>query len=274
MEPGSDRLNAPLRVALAGAGNVASHLAAALSISKVCKLVAIASRTPDHASELAAMAGCKPCLYSEIALTRPDVVIVSVADRAVADVAGQIGHIGESVLVLHTSGTLDKSCLEPISLRTGIFYPFQTFTKGFEVDMAEVPFFIETAFKEDYAEADTLARSISPYVYSSDEERRRHLHIAGVFTSNFVNVLLGVVEEELGEAGYPAEVAVPLLRQTIEKAASIGSFAAQTGPAVRGDIAVMKSQLATLAPQYREVYKVLSELIMKKHNSADEQDKL
>lgn len=274
MESGSDRLNSPLRVVIAGAGNVASHLAESLSRSDVCELVAVASRTPEHAAELAAHTGCEACTYAGIASFRPDVLIVSVADRALAGVVEQIGRLGESVLALHTSGTLDKSCLEPVSLRTGIFYPFQTFTKGFDVDMAEVPFFIETADKADFAEAEALARSISPHVYSSDEERRRHLHIAGVFTSNFVNVLLGVVEEELKEAGYPAEVAVPLLRQTIEKAASIGSFAAQTGPAVRGDMAVMRSQLSTLAPEYREVYKVLSELIMKKHNSADEQDKL
>ena len=86
-----------------------------------------------------------------------------------------------------------------------------------------------------------------------------------MFTSNFVNALLGVVEEELQAARYPAEVAVPLLRQTIAKAAAIGSFAAQTGPAVRGDVAVMKSQAETLSPEYRPVYEALSQLIMNKH---------
>jgi len=274
MESGSDRLKPTTKVAIAGSGNVASHIAEALRASSACRLVAIASRRAEHAAALAAEVGSEPCFYSGIASFKPDIVIVSVADRAAAEVISQIGNLGESVLALHTSGTLDKSCLRPISERTGIFYPFQTFTKGFEVNMAEVPFFIETTYDEDFAEAEALARSISSHVYSSDVERRRHLHIAGVFTSNFVNVLLGVVEEELKKADYPADVAVPLLKQTINKAAAIGSYAAQTGPAVRGDVAVMKSQLATLDSQYREVYKVLSELIMQKHNSADEQNKL
>lgn len=265
MESGSGRLIKPLRVAIAGAGNVASHLAGALRVSPVCELAAIASRNPAHAADLARSVGASPCDYSRLLSFDPDVIIVSVADRAMHEVVEQIGPAGESVLALHTSGTLDKNCLSPISPRTGIFYPFQTFTKGFGVDMTEVPFFIETAFPADMSIAEELARSISGHVYASDEERRRHLHIAGVFTSNFVNVLLGVVDEELAAAGYPPEVAVPLLRQTIEKASAIGTYAAQTGPAVRGDEAVMKSQEATLPQEYRAVYRALSELIMKKH---------
>ncbi len=274
MESGSDRLTVPLRVAIAGSGNVASHLAEALAHTSACTLEAVASRNPDHAVLLAARTNSRACAYSELAALNPDIIIVSVADRAMTEVVGQIGRMADTVLALHTSGTLDKSCLEPISSRTGIFYPFQTFTKGFDVNMAEVPFFIETAYEDDFAIAKTLAESISPHVYVSDEERRRHLHIAGVFTSNFVNVLLGAVEEELKASDYPAEVAVPLLRQTIEKAAAIGSFAAQTGPAVRGDIEVMMRQLAAVDPKYRETYKVLSDLIMKIHNPTDEQNKL
>lgn len=265
MEPGTDRLSAPLRVAFAGSGNVASHLAEALSHSEACRVVAVASRNSDHAAVLAEHVGAQACSYSDLKTFCPDIIIVSVADRAVAEVVESIGHIGESVLALHTSGTVDKSSLAGISPRTGIFYPFQTFTKGFDVDMSEVPFFVETAREDDYAPVYRLAGSISGHVYHSDEERRRHLHIAGVFTSNFVNALLGVVEEELQAARYPAEVAVPLLRQTIAKAAAIGSFAAQTGPAVRGDVAVMKSQAETLSPEYRPVYEALSQLIMNKH---------
>lgn len=265
MEPSPGRLTSPLRVVIAGAGNVASHLAEALHKSSVCDVAAIASRNPANAASVAARIGAEACSYSDLLTYRPDVVIVSVADRAMSDVVRQIGNAGNGVLALHTSGTLDKNSLEPISSHTGIFYPFQTFTKGFEVDMTEVPFFVETAFEADLSLAEELARSISEHVYPSDEQRRKHLHIAGVFTSNFVNVLLGVVEEELAAASYPAEVAVPLLHQTIEKASAIGSYAAQTGPAVRGDEDVMKSQEATLPEEYRSVYRVLSELIMKKH---------
>lgn len=265
MESGSGRLTKPRRVVIAGAGNVASHLAEALGRSPLCELAAIASRSRANAEALAGRVGAEACAYAELCSYKPDVIIVSVADRAMSEVVEQIGYAGDSVLALHTSGTLDKNILLPVSSRTGIFYPFQTFTKGFDVNMAEVPIFTETALRADAAVAEALARSISGHVHSSDEERRRHLHIAGVFTSNFVNVLLGVVEEELAAAGYPAEVAVPLLRQTVEKASAIGAFAAQTGPAVRGDVAVMKSQEATLPEEYRAVYRALSELIMKKH---------
>ena len=274
MEAGSGRLNGCLSIAIAGAGNVASHLAGALGSASGCRLVAIASRNPLHAAALAAASGTESCGYEQLADFNPDIVIVSVADHAAADVVKSVGEIGDSALVLHTSGTLDKSILSSVSPRTGILYPFQTFTKGFDVDMAEVPVFVETQREEDLELAKKVARMISQKVYDSDESRRRHLHVAGVFTSNFVNVLLGVVDDELRAASYPPEVAEPLLRQTIEKASAIGSYAAQTGPAVRGDIAVMRSQMEILAREYRPVYKVLSELIMQKHNSANEQNKL
>lgn len=262
-----------LTIAIAGSGNVASHLAGAIAAARSLRLVAIASRKKEHAVELVrtiAARHCEACNYADIAEERPDVVIISVSDRAVENVVAEIGKMDCRPLVLHTSGTLNKSQLIPISDRTGILYPFQTFTKGFGTDMRKVPFFVETAQEADLAIARHIAESIGGKVYDSDEERRRHLHIAGVFTSNFVNVLLGAVEKQLMRAGYPPEVAEPLLEQTIAKARSIGSFNAQTGPAVRGDKAVMASQLADVDPDYTDAYRVLSELIMKIHKSGNE----
>ena len=110
MESGSGRL----RIAIAGSGNVASHLACAFAAAPDCDLVAIASRCRENAEALARRCGetVQACGYSSIADCGADVIVVSVADRAAADVVRQIGNIGDSVLVLHTSGTLDKSCLD------------------------------------------------------------------------------------------------------------------------------------------------------------------
>lgn len=262
-----------LTIAIAGSGNVASHLAKAISAANSLRLVAIASRNKKHAEELVATIGakqCDACSYADISIKKPDIIIISVSDRAIAHVVEEIGVLGYQPLVLHTSGTVNKSQLSSISNRTGILYPFQTFTKGFATDMRKVPFFVETSLPDDLSIARQVAKEIGGKVYDSDEERRRHLHIAGVFTSNFVNVLLGAVEKQLKRAGYPPEVAEPLLEQTIAKARAIGSFRAQTGPAVRGDRAVMASQLVDVEPDYADAYKVLSELIMKLHNSGNE----
>lgn len=256
-------------IAIAGSGNVASHLAKSIAEVESLRLVAVASRKKENASELVNSIGveeCDACYYSEIAAKKPDVIIVSVSDRAINNVVEAIGRLEYRPLILHTSGTVNKSQLSPISDRTGILYPFQTFTKGFATDMSKVPFFVETSQADDLDIVRHIAEMIGGKVYDSDENRRRHLHIAGVFTSNFVNVLLGAVEKQLARAGYPSEVAEPLLEQTIAKAHEIGSFKAQTGPAVRGDKAVMASQLADVDPEYAEAYKVLSELIMKIHS--------
>lgn len=262
-----------LTIAIAGSGNVASHLARSIAAADSLRLIAITSRNIENAEKLVNAIGAKNCVachYTDIAAFRPDVIIVSVSDRAVESVVEAIGRADYKPLVLHTSGTVNKSKLSPISERAGILYPFQTFTKGFPTDMRKVPFFVETSHADDLDIARRIAEAIGGKVFESDEERRRHLHIAGVFTSNFVNVLLGAVEKQLARAGYPTEVVEPLLEQTIAKANAIGSYKAQTGPAVRGDKAVIASQLADVDPDYADVYRVLSDLIMKIHNIGNE----
>lgn len=250
-------------IALVGSGNVASHLAKALSD----RLVAIFSRNAEHASELSAPLGVGSFSdYAELGRLKPDVIIISIADHAVSEVVASIGRLDYSPLVLHTSGTLTKEILCPISDRVGILYPLQTFSKGCAVDMTMVPFFTEASSPEDLEIVDALASSVSATVRHADEAHRRVLHVAGVFTSNFTNILLDCVERILSEAGYEMEVVEPLLKATVAKAFEVGPRAAQTGPARRGDYEVLARQEASLPEDLRPVYKVLSDLIIKTYH--------
>ncbi len=250
-------------IALVGTGNVASHLAHALAP----QIKWVFSRSFDHARGLADDIGAEP--YSDfgmLARISPGVVLVSIADRAIADVVAAIGNLDCEPLVLHTSGTMPKEVLEPLSPRIGILYPLQTFSKGVDVDMSRVPFFNEAAREDDLALIDAIAASISTSVHHADATHRQVLHVAGVFTSNFTNVLLECVDSILGEAGYSLDVVRPLLEATVNKAYEVGPHAAQTGPARRGDSAVIEKHVAWLPDRYKDVYRVLSDMIIKNHN--------
>ena len=227
-----------IRVAIAGAGKVAAHLAAGIATADGSELVAVASRNPSNAENLGA-ATTAACRYGDLASFAPD------------DVTAAIGPMPPNTVVALTSGTLAKERLAPLSARNGIFYPFQTFTKGYATDLGCVPFFIEGATGQEAEILATLARKLSRSVHFADAAHRQQLHIAGVFTSNFTNTIIGVVQTILDNAGFSRDVAVPLLNQTLAKAAEIGAYAAQTGPAVRGDIAVMKKQLEELPEDFR-----------------------
>ena len=153
-----------IRVAIAGAGNVAAHLASGIATADGYELVAVASRNPSNAENLGA-ATTAACRYGDLASFAPDILIVSVADKAIDDVTAAIGPMPPNTVVALTSGTLAKERLAPLSARNGIFYPFQTFTKGYATDLGCVPFFIEGATKQEAEILATLARKLSRSVH-------------------------------------------------------------------------------------------------------------
>ncbi len=252
----------PERIALVGTGNVASHLAEAFGN----RIGMIVSRDLLKAEALAKECGAAGSGdYESLKAYSPEMIIVSVADHAVADVVAALGGTFDQPLVVHTSGTVPKEVLSPISDRTGVLYPLQTFSKGVFVDMRTVPFFTESAKPEDIAIVDALANSISDTVHHADASQRQVLHVAGVFSSNFVNILLEMVGDVLGSADYPLSTVRPLVEATVTKAFTAGPHAAQTGPAKRGDRDVMAKHAAMLPDDKRRVYELLSEYILKSH---------
>ncbi len=250
-------------IALVGAGNVATHLARALKDN----LTGIYSRNIDHAQALAEPLHLPA--YDDFAYLRqqkPSIILVSVADKALPHIAEAIGPLDWNPLVLHTSGTVGMEVLGCISPRTGVLYPLQTFSAGAYVDLSEVPFFTETSKPEDLPIVDSLAYTISRHVHHADAAHRRTLHIAGVFTSNFTNILLESVERILATPGYPLEVVKPLIEATVAKAFAVGPHAAQTGPARRGDFEVIQRQKEALPEDLKPVYSVLTDLILRSHH--------
>lgn len=250
------------RIALVGTGNVASHLAEALGSD----IDIIVSRDRNRAAVLAEKYGIDTTgTYSDLIAARPDIVIVSIADHAINDVAQTIGQIPGNPLVIHTSGTVPKEALSPMSGRTGVLYPLQTFSRDLYVDMRSVPFFTEADSAEDLATIDRIASAISDSVRHADAAQRQKLHIAGVYSSNFVNILLEMVQDILKEADYPLSTVKPLVEATVAKAFSSDPHTAQTGPARRGDKAVLKKHAEALPPDKSMIYQILSEYIMKSH---------
>ena len=148
------------------------------------------------------------------------------------------------------------------SRRRGVLYPMQTFSRERRVDMAQVALFIESEPADPLLE--TLARSISQHVYQLDSEGRRHLHLAAVFASNFVNHCYTLSAEILEERDLPFDVMLPLVDEVARKVHTLPPLKAQTGPAARGDRGVMMRQEAMLSGRKREIYRLMSESIYDK----------
>lgn len=254
-----------MKIAVVGSGNVATHLSRGLSAAGH-EITGIYSRTEAHARELADSLGVAVFTTPEaLAASRSDVVLFSVADACAGELVSEFPPM-PGVVALHTSGTLPQEVLAPLTADAGILYPLQTFSRSMPVALDKVPFFIEGATGRAAACARELAEALSPKVHYADVAHRKVLHIAGVLSCNFPNFLWECCERILSQAGYPLEVVEPLVRATVDKAFAIGPHAAQTGPARRGDRAVIEAHADSLPAPLSDIYLSISEEIIKAHH--------
>ncbi|MGB3619399.1 MAG: DUF2520 domain-containing protein, partial [Catalinimonas sp.] len=166
---------------------------------------------------------------------------------------------------VHTSGALPLAALGGVAERTGVLYPLQTFSDDRAVDWSEVPLLIEGSEATTTELLTALAARLSEHVHPVRSEQRRQLHLAAVFACNFTNHLLLIADEVMRGVDLDPTLLHPLVRETFEKALTIGPEAAQTGPARRNDVGTMRWHEASLAarPELLELYRTLSERIQK-----------
>ena len=243
-----------------GAGNVAWHLAQAL-YDAGHHIVQVYSQSIESASALARIVNAQPTNRYEDIEPSSHIYIYALKDDALQWV---VNHIKIDVgLHIHTSGSVPMSIFEASKKRFGCMYPLQTFSKTKSIDFRKVPFFIESNKAEDEVIINDLVRCMSQKVYHLSSEDRQTIHLAGVFTSNFTNLMYWKAASLLETKNIPFSVMKGIMTEAVNKAKLIGPENAQTGPAIRGDQKVMNKHCQMLAsePQWQEVYMLLSELI-------------
>lgn len=255
-----------LSVCIIGAGNVATHLA--LALNGPCRVRQVFSRSEASAKRLADAIGCSYTTDTAALVPDADFYLIAVADDAVAEVVKSTPDFPG--IWAHTSGSVPADVFSNHKQHYGVFYPLQTFTRDVEVDVSEVPFFIEGNTPEVAERLASIARLISRSVEFADSARRRQLHVAAVFACNFANLMWMEADELLHDAGLDIRFLMPLLRVTLGKLQAVSPEEAMTGPARRGDTDVIESHLGSLPPEKQAIYRLLSDTILKKyHPSAD-----
>ena len=250
------------RVVVVGSGNVAEALAKSLARREGVELCQIFARNEERGRAVAAL-GATSWRGDVESLAEADIYIIAVSDRAVAEVSRSL-RFAPDAIVVHTAGSVAMTALDGCDGRRGILYAFQSFTAGREVSFDELPIFIEAESEAVAERLQTFAERLSSRVYYADSALRRRIHLAGVFVNNFVNHLYAIGRDVVTEAGLPYEVLHPLMEETLRKATAVADpCSVQTGPAVRGDVAVCDMHRAMLAatPKREDIYKDLTESI-------------
>lgn len=263
------------KIVLIGAGNVATHLAAALQENGY-PIAGIYSRSSQAAETLAAKIGCIP-FTDFLHLPEADIYLYCVKDDVLPVLAATIAPLHSAALHLHTAGSISIDIFKGHCLCYGVLYPLQTFSKARPVNFKEIPCFAEACNEETLKAVVRLGESLSEQVHTLNSERRRYLHLSAVFANNFANHCFALAQEIISQKVLlPTDVLSPLIRETVNKLNTMTAKAAQTGPAARNDQSVMNAQAELLnsIPAIKAFYENASQSIVSATQSTDQISKL
>lgn len=248
-----------MKVVFVGAGNVATHLATALNNLSL-DIIQIYSRTLESASALANMVGATPITDIKEVADNADIYIFTLKDSVLEDIIGQIPE--NHGIWLHTAGSVPIDVFKNQTFHYGVLYPFQTFTKNRQLNWNDIPIFIEASDDKSRNIIETIAKKLSDKVFYLDSQKRKYLHLTGVFACNFTNHMYTLSEMFLKQIDVPFDVALPLIDETASKVHDLTPLEAQTGPAIRYDENIINKHLSLIGDSnIKEIYKIISDNI-------------
>ena len=248
-----------MKIVLIGAGNLATNLGKAL-LSAGHDIIQVYSRTMESAYHLANIVGGAPTIDIENINQNADLYIVSVKDSVLCGLLPKLCKGKENKVVVHTAGSIPMDVFIGMSLHYGVLYPMQSFSKSKDVDFMKTPCFIEGNDGYTIKILIDVCNSISNHVTYLSSEDRKYVHLSAVFACNFVNHCYDIAADILQKHNISFDVLLPLIDETAYKVHSLSPHKAQTGPAMRYDENIIRSQSILLHdnPLVKDLYERLS----------------
>lgn len=249
-----------------GAGNLAFHLTKRL-VDCGFQLKQVFSRTDESAKALAETCDAPWTSFHNCIFTDADIYFICLTDSAVQPFLESANL--KNKFLIHCSGGISIDVLCAYTPDAGVLYPLQTFSKSRFVDFREVPLFLEFSSAPIRDVLLEIAGRLSNSVFFATGRQRSLLHLAAVFSCNFVNHLYSIADLLLEENNMDFEYLHPLVKETLNKAIMMKPFDAQTGPAVRNDQIVMDKHLDLLKgrPDLQSLYIKISDHINNSHQN-------
>ena len=250
-------------------------LAALLHQHGVCEVQDLYSRRADSAEQAATFVGTGRVASALADMRSADVWLISVPDGQIAEVVAQLadaqGDAMQGAVVWYNSGFLSAEALAPLRAMGAAIASVHP-VLSFATPASAVAQFAGTLCGlEGQPEALAVLRpwvaAIGGQGFDIESAKKPLYHAAAVFCSNFTVVLQGVAQEAWRESGVPAELLAPLtqalLQSSVANVTKLGPAEALTGPAARGDTAVVQRQFEVVKawhPQAGEMYALLSDM--------------
>ncbi len=271
-------------IAIVGAGRVARGLGARLREAGWSIGAVVARRMPSARAAVRAIRGGFPCAGPSRRVLDAGIILLAVPDDALAGVASELARIGGDDLrrkvVVHTSGALSSSVLEPLGLRgawTGVVHPMQSFGLRTRPRLEGVLFGIE-GHPQALRVIRKMVRSLGGDTARVQAARKAEYHCAGTFAAAHVLASFEAGVQLLMAAGMKRREAtralLRLARQVLDNQEVLGPRAAWTGPLSRGDFATIALHWQSLAhypPEFRAAYAGMTRLAARLLASAPEE---
>lgn len=183
----------------------------------------------------------------------PELVLLCVPDRAIAEVAAEIE---TGPWIAHVSGATPLSALDPHTRRFGL-HPLQSFSKERGPEQLDGAWgAVSFESEEARAVGFELAHTLGLTPFELDDAGRAAYHAGAAMASNFLVTLRASARSLLEAAGAPPDALDPLIRGVVD-----GGFEL-TGPIARGDWETVERHLAVIRatrPELERLYLALAE---------------
>ena len=245
-------------IVIIGTGNTATILGRKLKAAGH-NIVQIYGRNAKAASDLAYELHTESTNYWAVVTRTADLYVLAVSDIAVEEIIKEL-QLPDKTIV-HTAASVSKHILNKVS-HYGVFYPLQSLKKE-SAYLPETPIIIDASDDETLHLLEDLASSITDNVIKAGDEERMKLHLAAVFSNNFVNYLYSLTEEYCQKEGIDFKLLMPLIQETAMRIQTISPADAQTGPAIRHDAATIQKheELLKEYPHLKKFYLLFTESI-------------
>jgi predicted short-subunit dehydrogenase-like oxidoreductase (DUF2520 family) len=256
-----------LSVFIIGNGKIAHHLVQAFLKTDV-QIAGVYGRDIAKVNPFAAKYQIPA--YSDLSKipAQCDVYFLTVSDQVIKLISEQLKVHG---LLVHCSGMMPISVLQNHT-HYGSFWPIQSFSENNMVDFKNIPICIEASSEEDIRILEALADRISRKVQIVNQDQRQSLHLAAVLVNNFSNHLFVLAAAFLESKSISFDLLKPLIEETVNKINYMEPRYAQTGPAIRNDIATIDMHKKALAENLPllHIYDVLSRSIIEHKDNSNE----
>ncbi|HEY8905887.1 MAG TPA: Rossmann-like and DUF2520 domain-containing protein [Rhodoferax sp.] len=260
-----------------GPGRVGQTLGHLWMTSGMYHVQGVMARTVDSARQAVDFIGSGQAHADSAHMPNADVWMLSVPDTHIATTAQALAELTTPVgplrpaLAFHCSGALCSDVLEPLRLagwQVASCHPLLSFARP---ELALTQFSgTPCALEGDVpavAELQSAFKHIGAQCFALAAQDKLLYHAGAVFASNFLPVLQDLAEQLWQHSGMPddliQQMRATLLQNMVNNIVALGPKAALTGPAARGDGALVTQQgqaVTDWSIDAGKAYAVLSQL--------------